>query len=1009
MVDLEADTVQKFTSDGRFILKWGTQGSEPGQILGPESVAVDHTGFIYVADRMNYRIQKFTPDGHYVTGWEGLLPGTDDYNGFKGMDVDSGNHIYVADQVHHTIHKYDSEGNLVTKWGGPGIKEGAFNSPSGVAVDEEDNVYVVDAGNHRIQKFTSDGEFVLQWGKYGSRDENFDFGEEDTEIRGGITVDMDGFVYVSDTGNSCIKKFTSRGEFLEKQGIADWQYTGVEKIVFSHPAGLDTDENGSLYVTDPGNPGIMKLSGDRLLAHWGGAGKNPGTFNNPAGLALDLTGNIFVCDQGNHRIQKFSSHGELMAVFGKKGPVAGDFDFPAGIAMDGDGNIYVVDMGNNRIQKLTQKGGYLAQWGKEGAGPGEFSRPSGVAIDPYGNIYVTDSNNHRVQKFTPDGDFILEWGSLGTEDGKFDTPNGIVVDRDGHVYVSDDQNGFIQKFNLEGKFLSKMSGDFGTGEYLNSPADLALDDEGNLYVADKWGTRVLVFNSRGELTEVLGSMGSEPGRFSLPVSLAVSPSGERLYVGECPNNRIQVFTRPGSTQPVLPTSVSKAIIVAGGGPYPGNSLWDATQLCANYAYRALAFQGFTKESLYYLTSDMDLDLDGNHLSDDVDADTTNAALREALTSWALDAETLVLYITDHGGDKIFRMGDTELLTAGELREWLDQFQDATGARLILIIDACRSGSFLPELANPDYDRVIIASTARDQQAYFTSMGQMSFSYYFWGNIFNGMSLYDGYLLAKNSSNASHPLQTPILDADGNGVGNEESDLALIRKTYIGNGTVTADDLPSIGQVSDPVTLTDGSTLAEITADDVIDLDGISRVWAVITPPGGGDDPSDPVLELPEMELVKSGKNEYRGNWDGFTQNGTYHLAVFARDTCGTLSIPKSTTVIQSLGESQALLSPSLELTLPCIRFQGASYQTILAFHENPLDKNNLYFKTRAEAIGWASSGLGNCAVLNGDLSITIPKVKFLGQFYQISLNHHPDPADPSWLYWRLELSSVKLL
>ena len=45
--------------------------------------------------------------------------------------------------------------------------DGQFNAPAGVAVASDGSVYVTDSGNHRIQKFTSEGVFVSKWGTEG--------------------------------------------------------------------------------------------------------------------------------------------------------------------------------------------------------------------------------------------------------------------------------------------------------------------------------------------------------------------------------------------------------------------------------------------------------------------------------------------------------------------------------------------------------------------------------------------------------------------------------------------------------------------------------------------------------------------------------------------------------------------------------------------------------------------------------------------------------------------------
>ena len=55
--------IAKFDKNGRFLLSWGSRGSEPGQFNTPHSIAIDAQGNVYVADRGNKRIQVFDNDG----------------------------------------------------------------------------------------------------------------------------------------------------------------------------------------------------------------------------------------------------------------------------------------------------------------------------------------------------------------------------------------------------------------------------------------------------------------------------------------------------------------------------------------------------------------------------------------------------------------------------------------------------------------------------------------------------------------------------------------------------------------------------------------------------------------------------------------------------------------------------------------------------------------------------------------------------------------------------------
>jgi len=69
-----------------------------------------------------------------------------------------------------------------------------------VATDAAGNVYVVDTGNSRIQKFTNDGTYLTQWGSQGSGDGQFYYPNS-------VAIDAAGNVYVSEQENNRIQKF----------------------------------------------------------------------------------------------------------------------------------------------------------------------------------------------------------------------------------------------------------------------------------------------------------------------------------------------------------------------------------------------------------------------------------------------------------------------------------------------------------------------------------------------------------------------------------------------------------------------------------------------------------------------------------------------------------------------------------------------------------------------------------------------------------------------------------
>jgi sugar lactone lactonase YvrE len=198
--------IQMFTSSGEFLTRWGSYGSvfwcpscqNDGLFNEAEGVAVDGSGNVYVADKNNNRIQKFSSTGVFLTKWGTEGSGDGQFKYPHAVAVDGSGNVYVADSENNRIQKFSSTGVFLTKWGG---YLSSFNTPRGVAVDGSGNVYVADSGNHRIQMFTSSGEFLTQWGSYGSGNGQFKWPY-------GVAADELGNVYVADKNNQRIQKFS---------------------------------------------------------------------------------------------------------------------------------------------------------------------------------------------------------------------------------------------------------------------------------------------------------------------------------------------------------------------------------------------------------------------------------------------------------------------------------------------------------------------------------------------------------------------------------------------------------------------------------------------------------------------------------------------------------------------------------------------------------------------------------------------------------------------------------
>ncbi|MFK7956326.1 MAG: FG-GAP-like repeat-containing protein [Lysobacterales bacterium] len=516
-----------------------------------------------------------------------------------------------------------------------------------------------------------------------------------------------------------------------------------------------------------------------------------------------------------------------------------------------------------------------------------------IRVGPSGMIYLADDDG-RVLRFQPDGTFLASTPMINQPGGSVQRPFRLALDSNENLYVTGLPNYLVTKYasptDLQSAQPHTFVQAFGSpddsvvrrGLDVN-PADELLISENNIQFA--------IYDTNFAPLGTLGERGFGPGFFDGAENIDLAPDG-RLLVGEGGLSRLQVFT-PGVTA----TDNARAIIVAGGGPYPGNALWDATQLNASFAYRVLVSQGFNADSIEYLSDNVDLDLSGNGVAD-VDGPATVANLQSAFTNFAAGAGALTVYLVDHGGFDTFRISGTEVMPASSLAGLVNAWQSAhPGAPLNIIYDACQSGSFMDDLQSAGDERVVIASSEADENAYFVSQGTLSFSNQFWTHIFNGLSLGQSFSLARSSQQATFVNQSPLLDADGDGSFNSATDLAVVANRFIGNGVVQNANAPQINGVSDPQTISDGS-IATLTAIDVTDPDGIARVWAVLRPPGFNPAAADtPVQGLPIVDLNRVGDSDtFEATSDSFIAEGSYQVTVYAEDAIGNRAVPQVTSV-----------------------------------------------------------------------------------------------------------------
>jgi sugar lactone lactonase YvrE len=285
-------------------------------------------------------------------------------------------------------------------FGSEGTGTGEFEYPRVVAFDAQGNLYVGDSDNARVQKFDATGKFLTMWGSKSA--ENVIGPPGSFSQIWGLAVGKEGNVYVADTWNHRIQKFDANGKFLTTWGsnVDTRGVANVNPTQFYGPRALAIDAQGNLFVADTGNKRILKFSpSGEPLAQYGGVGSDNGQFLEPVGIAIDKQGNIFVADTWNQRIQKFDPNFNYLAQW----PVqAWDSQTVANkpyLAVDADGNVFATDPEGARIMKFSNDGTLLAVFGVRGTDLSSFNLPTGLAFDAQGNLYVADSGNHRIMVF----------------------------------------------------------------------------------------------------------------------------------------------------------------------------------------------------------------------------------------------------------------------------------------------------------------------------------------------------------------------------------------------------------------------------------------------------------------------------------------------------------------------------------------------------------------------------------------------------------------------------------
>jgi DNA-binding beta-propeller fold protein YncE len=256
----------------------------------------------------------------------------------------------------------------------------------------------------------------------------------------GVSADAKGSIYVLDSGNNRLQKFSPQGELISFIGGFGW-----EKEQFQFPVDLFVYNSLDIFVADFDNNRIERYDKDLnwLASYYSNENWSPKMqFQFPISVCLSLHGDFFIIDSENDRVIKLNAAFEPEISFG-------DYDWGQGVLQEAshiyvskNDNVYVTDLRAHKILVYDYYGNFISD-----VGAGELDAPKGLCVDDQEQIFVADAKKNHVLAFDKIGHLILEIGSLSTKFAGFNEPSDVTVIRD-KLYVADTQNHRIQIFQL---------------------------------------------------------------------------------------------------------------------------------------------------------------------------------------------------------------------------------------------------------------------------------------------------------------------------------------------------------------------------------------------------------------------------------------------------------------------------------------------------------------------------------------------------------------------------------
>ena len=263
----------------------------------------------------------------------------------------------------------------------------------------------------------------------------------------------------------------------------------------------------------------------------GKKGEAPGELYGSHGVAIaEETHQIFVASYANDRVEILSETGEFISQLG-----VGQLSEPIGIAIHGD-SLYVSCERDYTVSQFSLiEMCHVRRIGGEGSNNGQFRMPHQLTTDLIGRVFIADQGNNRICIHDPNLNHLHN-----IKHPSMSRPADVKVSRDLLCVLCPYNNPCVLVLTLEGDMLHSLI-TCGKGMDVLFPLFFCLDSLNNFVLSDLCSDLIRVFSPEGNLLHTIGREGHQPGMFSNPKGVAITPNGRLVCVSKNENYGLQIF------------------------------------------------------------------------------------------------------------------------------------------------------------------------------------------------------------------------------------------------------------------------------------------------------------------------------------------------------------------------------------------------------------------------------------------------------------------------------------